>query len=465
MPELPEVETVRVSLQRHLIGETITRSEILYPKMIHTSQKEFLKFTEGAKILDIGRKGKYLLFFFDNDHVMISHLRMEGKYFFLSEKEEDTPHVRVIFHLKKGKKLIYDDTRKFGTMELFPVSEYERRSSLSKIGPEPFHCDVEILHSHLKKKKTAIKTALLDQTVLAGLGNIYVDETLYACAINPFKHANTITKRECEAILKESTRILLRAIEKGGSTVSTYHPEKGVDGKFQTELNVYGKEGSKCLKCGSVLRKDICNGRGTVYCPNCQHVALRIGIYGKIASGKSTVLAYFSSKGYPVFSSDDSVKFLYHQPETKSFLVSIFGEEVLNDRGTISTAVIKHRIEKDQKLKKELENYLHPKVKKEIEKFIRKHKEKKAVFIEVPLMFESKCDRYMDYIIGVDSSFTNQLYHLRLRGSKTPDLDLKINADNRFDHYADQCDFLIHNEGSMEELKLRCDEIEELVFK
>ena len=465
MPELPEVETVRISLKRNLIDETILYSEILYPKIIHTSQKEFLQFTENAKISNIGRKGKYLLFFFDNDYVMISHLRMEGKYFLLSEKDENTPHARIIFHLKGEKKLVYDDTRKFGTLELYHISEYECRSSLSKLGPEPFNCDAKTLYSHLKKKNTEIKTALLDQTILAGLGNIYVDETLYACAINPFKHANTLSQKECETILKESRRILLKAIEKGGSTVSTYHPEKGVDGKFQTELNVYGKEGANCRRCGSLLRKDTCNGRGTTYCPICQQVALRIGIYGKIASGKSTVLNYFSSKGYSVFSSDDAVALLYRQPETKIFLISVFGEEILDDRGKISKVAIKNRIEKEPNLKKELENYLHPKVKKEIEQFIKKHKEEKAVFIEVPLMFESGCNRYMDYIIGVDSSLTRQLRHLRLRGSKTPHLDLKINENNRFDHYANRCDFLIHNEGSLEELKLRCDEIEQLLFK
>ena len=305
-----------------------------------------------------------------------------------------------------------------------------------------------------------LKTALLDQSIIAGLGNIYVDETLYESKLSPYKKANSVTLEECETILNNASIILLNAIKEGGSTISSYHPENGVDGRFQILLKAYGNQGKPCARCASILRKDTCNGRGTVYCPKCQKVAKRIGIYGKIASGKSTINKYYKSKGYKVFSSDDFINDLYKKSlPFKKHLINMFGETILNDNGTISKQTIKNIITNDENKKISLENYIHPLVKKGIEKFIQTNRNDELIFIEVPLLFESNCQKYCDCVIGIDASYDTQIRNLKARGSKNPVLDLKLNSSNKVEKYLSRCDFIIINDGTIEELYSVADEI------
>lgn len=460
MPELPEVETVKNTLKKHLLNRTIKNVEVIYQRMILTPLEEFIKIINNVTIVDIKRKGKYLIFILSNDYALISHLRMEGKYLYYHETDENPIHTRVVFHLDNDEKVIYDDSRCFGIMEIHPLDRYMYADCLNKLGPEPFDCDEFYLHDKIKQKKKEIKSTILDQTILSGLGNIYADETLFACKINPFSPSNTISIEDCRNIIINSRRILLKAIENGGSTVSSYHPENGVDGKFQNELLAYGKRGQKCPNCGRKMLKDFCNGRGTVYCPHCQHVAIRVGIYGKIASGKTTVSNYYKSIGYKVFSCDEYIDNLYRNSlEFKSHLVALFDEEILNDDGTISKGYIKNVIVNDLEQRKKLESYIHPLVKKGIEKFIGENKLEKIVFIEVPLLFETRCDKYMDYIIGVDASLDTQIQHLSARGSKNPLLDLKLNCSNKFDKYVHKCDYVIHNNDTLDYLKNECDAV------
>lgn len=453
MPELPEVETVKNALKNHLLNKSILYIEVIYKRMILTPLDEFINKIKNVKILDIRRKGKFLLFFLSNDLVLISHLRMEGKYLYFQEQEPNPIHTRVVFHLENNEKVIYDDSRCFGIMELHTANDYKDAPCLAKLGPEPFECDGTYLYNKIHSKDKEIKSTILDQTILSGLGNIYADETLYACKINPFAPSSSLTLSNCNDIITNSRRILLSAIEKGGSTVSSYHPENGIDGKFQNSLLAYGKKGHKCSFCGQKMLKDFCNGRGTVYCPNCQKVAKRVGIYGKIASGKTTLLNHYRSLGYKVFSSDEYISDLYtHSLEFKCSIINLFGEMVLNDNGTISKQYIKNEIISNPSKKKDLENIIHPLVKKAIEVFVRKNKLEQIVFIEVPLLFESHIDSLIDYIIGVDSSYDNQISHLIARGSKTPAIDLDLNKSNKFDKYIEKCHFVIHNNGTLDEL-------------
>ncbi len=463
MPELPEVETVKNSLKKHLLNRTIKSIDILYPKMILTPLNEFY-ILEGATIIDIKRKGKFLIFLFNNHKALISHLRMEGKYYYYLENEPNSLHARIVFHLDQNEKVIYDDTRKFGIMELHNENDYLEAECLKKLGPEPFNLDANYLYNKLHNLKTEIKSAILDQTIITGIGNIYADETLFACKINPFRKANTITLQECQNIINESSRILLKAIEEGGSTVSSYHPENGVDGKFQVLLNAYGRYHLPCKNCSHLMQKDYIGGRGTVYCPHCQHVALTIGIYGKVASGKSTLLNYYKELGYKTFSSDQYINELYKSLETKKNMINLFTEAVIQDNGSISKEYIKQIISNDENKKKELENYFFPLVKKAIKEFKEKNKEEKAIFVEVPLMFESRTNLLMDFIIGIDASLTSQLNHLQIRNSKTPSLDIKLNSSNKFDKYISKCDYIIHNNSSLEDLKKNADEALEYFF-
>jgi dephospho-CoA kinase len=207
------------------------------------------------------------------------------------------------------------------------------------------------------------------------------------------------------------------------------------------------------------MRKDKLKGRGTTYCPKCQKVCISLGVTGKIASGKSSVIKYFQTQGYPCFSCDDEVTRLYQKIEVKKELINIFGEQVLNDNLTISKTYIKEIISNDLDKKKALEKYIHPLVKELINKFILSHKEDKIALIEVPLMFETHFNVLFDYIVGITCSYTNQIHHLLERGTKSLNNDLVIAQSNKFDQNISKCDFLINNDGSIQELHFSLDNL------
>ena len=458
MPELPEVETVRLSLEKLYLNKKIESVSILLPRMILSPINEFISTVQGTKFISFSRKGKYLLLNLDNGYTIVSHLRMEGKYIKIIRGEPLPKHARIVFHLNDNIDMVYDDSRSFGIMILVRSDDVLKLKEIAKLGKEPFEIDdPKYLFDKLKNKKNEIKACLLDQEIMCGLGNIYADEVLYKSKINPYKLANTLTLDEFITIIDNSKKTLKHAIELGGSTISSYHPEKGVDGRFQNELMCYGKKGEKCPYCSSIFRKDELGGRGTTYCPSCQNVALRIGVTGKIASGKSTVLNYFKELGFKVFSSDEEVNRLYTLTSTKKGLINIFGESVLNDNLTISKGYIKNTIANNPQKKKELEKFIHPLVKKSIIDFIHKHKSDKLIIVEVPLMFETKFNLMFDYILGVTCSHSTQLSHLKSRGSKTITTDLIINQSNKFDKNACKCDFLINNDGTYNDLKKQID--------
>ena len=460
MPELPEVETVRLSLEKLYLNKKIESVEVLLSRMILSPLDDFKTIVTGSRFISFSRKGKYLFLNLDNGYTIVSHLRMEGKYIKVLKGEELPKHARVIFHLENDINMVYDDSRSFGIMILSKTEDVYSLKEIAKLGKEPFEIDdPKYLFDILQTKKTEIKSCLLDQEIMCGLGNIYCDEVLFKSKINPYRIANTLSIDECNLIIDNSKKTLEHALKLGGSTISSYHPEKGVDGRFQNELLCYGKKGESCPYCNKTLRKDELGGRGTTYCPSCQNVALRIGITGKIASGKSTVLNYFRNQGFKVFSSDEEVNRLYSLTSTKKGLINIFGEAVLNDNLTISKGYIKNTIVNDPQKKKELERFIHPLVKKSIIDFIHKYKEEKLVIIEVPLMFETKFNLLFDYIIGVTCSHSTQLSHLVNRGSKSVTTDLLINQSTKFDKNACKCDFLINNDGTLDELNKQLDSV------
>lgn len=460
MPELPEVETVKETLKRNYLNRRILKTEILLPRMILSPIEEFKEKVNNVEIIGFDRKGKYLFFHLSNGYSFISHLRMEGKYILRKNEESIVSHTRVIFYLDNNEKLCYDDSRSFGIMRLCKTQDVYSLEEIKKLGPEPFDIDdSQYLYDIFSKSKKEIKTNLLDQTIMTGLGNIYCDEVLFASNINPYTPSNKLSKKDCENILNNSKLILKNAIELGGSTVSSYHPQKGVDGKFQNELLVYGKVNQKCSICNSILRKDELNGRGTTYCPKCQNAALSIGITGKIASGKSYVLEYIKKKGYPVFSCDSFINDLYKTTKVKHQLVKMFGEEVLNDDTSISKGYIKNVIIKNEAKKKELEKYIHPLVKEGIIKFIHNNKQGKLTFVEVPLMFETNFYRLFDMIIGISCSSISQINHLKNRKSDSIEKDLLLNQSTTFDKNVSKCDYLVNNDGTLSELEEKIDSI------
>jgi len=202
--------------------------------------------------------------------VIISHLRMEGKYFYTNNEDEYISKHKIISFDLGDNNLIYHDVRKFGKMKLASIENYKNDKSISKLGKEPFEITKKELYSKLCKLNKKIKQSLLDQTIISGLGNIYVDEVLFDSCINPNRRSNTISEEECEKIIVSSIKILNKAIELKGSTIATYHFNNNESGNFQNEHKVYGKKGCKCYKCDNVIEKTTIGGRGTYYCKNCQ---------------------------------------------------------------------------------------------------------------------------------------------------------------------------------------------------
>jgi formamidopyrimidine-DNA glycosylase len=272
MPELPEVETVRKTLKNLILGRTIESIDVHYSKIIKdVSVAEFKKKLVGKTLNDIDRYGKYLIFIFE-DISLISHLRMEGKYFIKEKSDSLEKHEHIVFNFTDGTSLRYHDVRKFGTMDLRSLDQIHTTHPISKLGYEPYDklMTVQHLKGKLKNKNRAIKTCLLDQTIITGLGNIYVDEVLFLSNLHPETLASSLNDKDVKNIIKSSTSVLHKAIELGGTTIRSYTSSLGVTGRFQNELNVHMKKGEPCPKCSTVIEKKKVNGRGSYYCPKCQ---------------------------------------------------------------------------------------------------------------------------------------------------------------------------------------------------
>ena len=278
MPELPEVETVRRSLRLKLVGKIIKDVKIYYNNIIdYPSVNEFNKNIVNQRINDIDRYGKWLIFVLD-DYYMLSHLRMEGKYFFRNRNEELNKHEHVVFLLDDDIELRYMDVRKFGKMNLIPKDKIKEIGPLLELGLEPWDekLDVFYLKEKYKKKKLPIKSVILDQSIIVGIGNIYADEILFLSGISPLKSASLLNEKDLSNIIKYTKIVLEDAIKKGGSTIRSYTSVDGIHGLFQQELNVHCKEGELCPKCNSVILKIKVGGRGTYYCEKCQRQKIEI---------------------------------------------------------------------------------------------------------------------------------------------------------------------------------------------
>ena len=271
MPELPEVETVRRGLEKLILGKKISNIDIRYPKMIKTDLDEFQKEIPGQVIQTMGRRGKYLLFYL-SDKVLISHLRMEGKYFYYPDQVPERKHAHVLIHFEDGGTLVYEDVRKFGTLELLAPELLDSYFISKKLGPEPTEKDFDLgsFKLALKKSKKPIKSHLLDQTLVAGLGNIYVDEVLWRAKVHPSRTSNSLTAQEVRKVHDETINVLGKAVEKGGSTIRTYTNAFGEDGTMQEFHKVYDKAGQACSRCETIIEKIQLGGRGTHFCPKCQ---------------------------------------------------------------------------------------------------------------------------------------------------------------------------------------------------
>ena len=457
MPELPEVETIKNILANNVIGKTIKEVTVLRAKTIEGNVDEFIEALTKATITSITRKGKFLIFHLSNQKIFLSHLRMEGKYYYFKEKHPHTKYERVIFKFTDDTTLIYDDSRQFGIMILKSVDNYLTTPPLSELGREPFDVtNIDELYKIISKKHLPIKSVILDQHIIAGLGNIYADEVLFLSHLHPNTQANLISKMDVKNIVDNSIKVLNLAIKAGGSTIKTYHPAKGVDGNFQTKLNVYDKEGELCPICKTPMRKIFVGGRGSTYCPHCQIKktdSYVLGVTGPIGSGKSEVLNILNSNGYTVFSADEIVHELYSRKEVvENIAHAIKDPSLINDDGSINKIKLKEYILADEKIKKRVEKIIHPLVEQYMQDCIKNCHKNEKIALEVPLLFESKIDSLCNETIYVDISSNIQEQRLQNRGANVYE-SLKLNQS--FDALNDKkiANYLIQNNGDKNELK------------
>lgn len=273
MPELPEVETIVRTLEKSLYGDTITTVDFYYPPLLETQSEFPLEALIGATFTSFNRRGKYLIFGFDNNLYWVVHLRMEGKYYLYDQPTPKTKHTHLILGTNY-RSIHYLDTRKFSRMAV--VSDLDAYLKTKKLGFEPFDPKLTgvYFHSRASKSTRAIKNILLDQSIITGLGNIYVDEVLFDTQIHPLVKGTQLNLEMSDAIVASSQRILKKAIAEGGTTIRSYTSSLGVSGLFQVSLQAYGQEGKACTRCGDVMVRIVISGRSSVYCPSCQKESL-----------------------------------------------------------------------------------------------------------------------------------------------------------------------------------------------
>ena len=288
MPELPEVEVVKRSLTDKIRKLVVERITVKDEKLRYRINKKKLKILLGLKIIKILRRSKFLLFVFEKNTVMLVHLGMTGKFFFINEKaikhktsfyynideSKDNKHNRLIFSLSKKQKLIYNDVRKFGFIKILDKRQLQYNLHLKNLGPEPLgnSFDFKYFKNYLINRNRTIKDILMDQKFVSGLGNIYVNEVLFLSKVKPTKKTYLIKNNEIHKIIKNTKKTLKKAISLGGSSLRDFSSSDGKKGEFQQYFYVYGRKGDNCFNrnCNKKIIKTIIGNRATFYCPKCQ---------------------------------------------------------------------------------------------------------------------------------------------------------------------------------------------------
>jgi formamidopyrimidine-DNA glycosylase len=267
MPELPEVETIRRDLMRHIIKKTVRNVIIKDPRVLRQSQREFIRRIKGHTIKAVNRRGKALTIDLSSKEHLIVQVMMTGQ---LVYDKPPVKHTRLVFKLSDGKDLLYNDQRVFGQLRV--VKDIKEVKYFQIIGPEPFDQSFSpaYMAQKLKSSKRPIKNTLLDHTFVAGIGNIYACEILFRTKIDPRRPANTITKKEIALLHKQIIEVLNEAIDNRGSSMRNYRDGSGKEGSFKKLIRVYAREDKECLVCKTSIKREIQAGRSTFYCMKCQ---------------------------------------------------------------------------------------------------------------------------------------------------------------------------------------------------
>ena len=282
MPELPEVETVCSGLRPAMEGNIINKLELRRNDLRWPFPKDMADRTNGKRVIGVRRRAKYILIDLSSDQTIIIHLGMSGrilidttnKGIFNYNSNIFEKHDHVIFYMQSGTLITFNDARRFGAMDMAPTKTLDKHWLLKRLGPEPLGngLNAEYLSERFKNKNTAIKTTLLDQQIVAGLGNIYVCEILFRSGVSPQKNTNKLKMKEIERLVKFTRSVLIEAIEAGGSSLKDHRQTTGELGYFQHSFSVYGRGGEKCVNdnCQTIIKRVIQSGRSTFYCSKCQ---------------------------------------------------------------------------------------------------------------------------------------------------------------------------------------------------
>jgi formamidopyrimidine-DNA glycosylase len=288
MPELPEVEVVKRSLESKILNSIIKKVQINDHKLRYKVERDIGKKLIGKKIKKILRRSKFLIFEIDKSYSMLVHLGMTGKFFFIDKTkkkyktsfyylldyQKDQKHNRVIFFLNKNRKLIYNDVRKFGFIKLYKLDNKTKISHLKNLGPEPLgkKWNFRYFKNYILNRKRNIKSILMDQKFVSGLGNIYVNEILFLSAVRPSREVKKLKNFEIQRIIKYSKIILKSSIKLGGSSIKDFSIENGKKGVFQQYFKIYGKKDNKCsnVDCNEMIIKTVISNRATFFCKKCQ---------------------------------------------------------------------------------------------------------------------------------------------------------------------------------------------------
>ncbi len=288
MPELPEVEVVKRSLKKKILNLIIKKVKIKDENLRYKVDKEKILKLSGKRIEKIIRRSKFLIFEFQKNNFMLTHLGMTGKFFFIDQKNKkfktsfyynlnhikDQKYDRVIFYLQNNYKLIYNDVRKFGFIKLYNQKKYIDSKHLKNLGPEPLKkgFNFEYFKNYISNRKRTIKDILMDQKFVSGLGNIYVNEILFLSGIKPIRKVSRLKDREIKRIINNTKKILLNSIRLGGSSIKNFSSDDGKQGLFQQHFKVYARKGEKCSNtdCNKIIIKSIIGNRASFFCKSCQ---------------------------------------------------------------------------------------------------------------------------------------------------------------------------------------------------
>jgi formamidopyrimidine-DNA glycosylase len=271
MPELPEVETVVRGLRKTVIGNKVKNVKIIFPGIVKQDLKNFRKDVNETEIVEIRRRGKFILIDLSNGKTILAHLGMTGNFLLVKPSTPLNRHDHLILGFNKNpKELRYNDQRKFGRIKSFSTTKAKNVADLSRLGPEALDISSSEFINLFREKKGRIKSSLLDQQIIAGLGNIYADESLFEAKIHPAQRIDRLSLQKLKKLHQAIQKILKKAIKAGGSSIENYLNVDGEIGNFQLQHRVYGREGLSCKRCGTKIKRIKISQRSSYFCPRCQ---------------------------------------------------------------------------------------------------------------------------------------------------------------------------------------------------